>query len=179
LWAIGFDDTGRADVVRDEIARLGRDKHCLILRDMAVAARYRDGTFTLDGGPFPAVPRDHGGTLAYILAGLALAAPPLTCSALEAIYASMGATPAEVGISDAFVREVGDLMKPETSALFVLDEVGNMDAVLHGIAGLGGTVLKTNVDLERARLIQTTLSAPAVPPQPSGRGSRLQGPSGS
>jgi uncharacterized membrane protein len=32
-----------------------------------------------------------------------------------------------------------------------------MDVILHAIRGLGGTVLKTNVDLERARLIQSTL----------------------
>jgi uncharacterized membrane protein len=37
-----------------------------------------------------------------------------------------------------------------------------MDVILHRIRGLGGTVLKTNVDLERARLIQSTLAAPST-----------------
>jgi uncharacterized membrane protein len=50
-------------------------------------------------------------------------------------------------------------MKPATSALFVLDQAGDMDAILQGIRGLGGTVLKANVDLERAKLIQSTLAA--------------------
>jgi len=49
-------------------------------------------------------------------------------------------------------------MKPGTSALFVLDDDGDMDVILHTIQGLGGTVLKTNVDLERAKLIQRTLA---------------------
>ena len=31
--------------------------------------------------------------------------------------------------------------------------------ILHAIRGLGGTVLKTNVDIERARLIQSALAA--------------------
>ena len=39
LWAIGFDDTGRAAQVRDEMIRLGWEKHQLILRDIAVAVR--------------------------------------------------------------------------------------------------------------------------------------------
>ena len=52
-------------------------------------------------------------------------------------------------------------MKPGTSTLFILDQEGDMDAILQGIKGLGGTVLKTNVDLERAKLIQSTLAAPA------------------
>jgi uncharacterized membrane protein len=56
-------------------------------------------------------------------------------------------------------REVEGLIKPGTSVLFVLDEVGNMDSILRGIRGLGGTVLKTNVDIERAKLIQSTLAA--------------------
>ena len=37
-----------------------------------------------------------------------------------------------------------------------------MDVILHKLRGLGGTVLKTNVDMERARLIQSTLAAPAT-----------------
>jgi len=34
-----------------------------------------------------------------------------------------------------------------------------MDVILDSIRGLGGTILKTNVDLERARLIQSALTA--------------------
>jgi hypothetical protein len=34
-----------------------------------------------------------------------------------------------------------------------------MEVILHALRGLGGTVLKTNVDLERAKLIQATLAA--------------------
>ncbi len=67
----------------------------------------------------------------------------------------------EVGITDDFIRGVADLMKLGTSVLFVLDEVGDIDAILGGIRGLGGTVLKTDVDLERAKLIQSALSARA------------------
>jgi len=44
-----------------------------------------------------------------------------------------------------------------------------MDVILYRIRGLGGTVLKTNVDLERARLIQSTLAASAATTQPNGQ----------
>ena len=50
-------------------------------------------------------------------------------------------------------------MKPGTSALFVLDDQVDMEVFLHTIRGLGGTVLKTDMDLERATLIQSTLAA--------------------
>jgi uncharacterized membrane protein len=65
----------------------------------------------------------------------------------------------EAGISDAFVREIERLMQPGTSALFILDDAVDMKFILHAIQGLGGTVLKTNVNPERAKLIQSTLAS--------------------
>ena len=169
LWAVGFDDMGRAAQVRDEITRLGREAHALILLDVAVAVRYPDGSFTLNGEPCPVGPNIRGGTIASFLACLALGAPPLCGTAVDALLSEFGAAPVAVGISDDFVREVEGLIKPGTSVLFVLDEEGDMDAILHAIRGLGGTVLKTNVDLERAKLIQSTLAAPVDTLQPNGR----------
>ena len=66
---------------------------------------------------------------------------------------------AAAGIDVEFIDEVEKMMKPGSSALFVLDDVGDMEIILHEIQGLGGTVLKTNVDQERAKLIQSTLAA--------------------
>ena len=63
------------------------------------------------------------------------------------------------GISETFIREVQEMMKPGTSALFLLTDELDMEVVLHKIRELGGTVLKTDVDLERARLIQSALAA--------------------
>src|SRR5262249_42721224 len=95
------------------------------------------------------------------LAGLVLAAP-LTGATIGALLGSAGTAAAtHAGISEEFVREVEALMKPGTSALFVLDHEGDMGVILHAIQGLGGTVLKTNVDLKRAELIQSTLAASA------------------
>jgi uncharacterized membrane protein len=160
LWAIGFDDMGRAEQVREEITRLG-EGHCLVLLNTTVVVRYPDGSVTLNGEPFVAAIHFRGRPFASFLAALALGAPPLTGAAVGACVRGRGPVAAEVGIDDDFVREVEGLMKPGTSALFLLDQEGDMAAILQGIRSLGGTVLKTNVDLERARLIQSTLAAPA------------------
>ena len=158
LWAVGYDDMGRAAQVRAEISRLG-ERHCLVLLDTAVAVRYPDGSVTLDGEPFVIATGSRRHSFASFLAGLALAAPPLTAAAVGGLMRSTGGAAAEVGIDDAFVSEVQSLMKPGTSALFVLDREGDMEAILQGIRGLGGAVLKTNVDVKRASLIQATLAA--------------------
>ena len=156
LWAVGYDAMERAEQVRDEIDRLA-ERRCLILVDTAVAVRYADGCVTLNGEPLVA-PMTFRGPIARFLAGLALGAPPLTEAAAGAMVRSTGGTASDVGIEDGFVNEVQALMKPGTSALFVLDRECDMEAILQGIRGLGGTILKTNVNLDRAKLIQSTLA---------------------
>jgi uncharacterized membrane protein len=177
LWAIGFDDAEGAHRARDEIARLGWEtggvKAHLILEDMAVVVRHPDGSFSLDREPFPAATNILGCSAVGFLIGLVLAAP-LAGAAIGALVGGVGtaASAAAVGIGEDFVREVEGMMRPGTSALFVLDDVGNLDVILHAIRGLGGTVLRTNVDRERAKLIQSTLAAgPADAAGPTGRNS--------
>ena len=93
------------------------------------------------------------------LAGLVLAAP-LAGAAIGALLGSAGTVAASrTGISEAFILNVAAMMKPATSALFILVDELDMEVVLHQIRGLGGTVLKTNVDRERAKLIQSALAA--------------------
>ncbi len=164
LWAIGYDDMGRADEVRDTISRLGwgtgHGGKYLILLDIVVVVRHPDGSFTFDKKPLSGVNNILGCTLVGFLAGLVLAAP-LAGAIIGAVVGGVGtaALVASAGIGDDFIRKVEAMMKPGTSALFVLDEEGDMETILHAIRGLGGTVLKTNVDLERAKLIQSTLTA--------------------
>jgi uncharacterized membrane protein len=161
LWAIGYEDMKRAATVRERITELGWDKHYLILQEVAVVVRNPDGSFTLDREAFPVASNIAGTTLVGLLAGLVLGVP-LTGVAVGAMVGGAGsAFSTSVGIADEFVRDVERLMKPGTSALFVLDSEGDMDVILRAIRGLGGTVMKTNVDVERARLIQSTLNASA------------------
>src|SRR6266542_1610999 len=160
LWAVGYDDMERADQVRDELTQFGwgagQAGKYLILLDIAVVVRHPDGSFTFDRKPFPRVGNVLACSVAGFLAGLVVAAP-LTGAMVGGLGTATMA--AEAGIGDDFVREVQGLMKPGTSALFVLDNEGDMEMILQTLRGLGGTVLRTNVDLERAQLIQSTLAA--------------------
>ena len=163
LWAIGYDDIDRADAVRDEITKLAWDPgnagKYLILTDIAVVRRQADGSFTLNREPFPGAANILSCAAVGFLAGLVVAAP-LTGATVGAFVGGVGTATmaAQSKISAEFVQEVEKMMKPGTSALFVLDAEGDMDVILHAIRGLGGTVLKTNVDLDRAKVIQSTLA---------------------
>ena len=72
LWAVGYDDAGRANQARDEIIRLGWHKHYLILDDVAVVVRHTDGSFTLDREAFPAASNVLGCSVVGLHAGLVL-----------------------------------------------------------------------------------------------------------
>jgi uncharacterized membrane protein len=163
LWVIAYDDMQRAFQTRDRIAELGwgtgHAAKYIVLLDIAVVVRQLDGTFTVDRRSFPGVANILTCTAVGLLAGLVVAAP-LVGAALGAMIGAAGtiSTIAAHEIGAPFIREIEKSMKPGTSALFVLDEDGDIDMILHTLQGLGGTVLKTNVDPQRAKLIQSTLA---------------------
>src|SRR5262249_24631891 len=165
-WAIGYDDREGADRVRHEITGLGWDKPYLLLEDVAVVVRHRDGSFAVDREPFPAVPNILSWTAVGFVAGLVPAAPLVGAAAGAVLGGAGAAVAAGVGIGEDFIHDVESMMKPGTSALFVLDDEGDLDVILHAIRGLGRGGLKDNVDLERAKLIQATLAGTS---QSSGR----------
>ena len=137
----------------------------LMTDDVAVVVRHPDGSFTFDRKAFPAASNVLGCSVVGFLAGLVVGAP-LVGATIGAMVGGAGsvAVLASVGIGDDFIGEVKAMMKPGTSAIFVLDDEGDMDVILHKIRGLGGTVLKTNVDREHAQLIQSTLAAASTQP---------------
>jgi len=131
------------------------------LEHMAVVVRDLDGSFRLDRERFPHLGNIAGCSLVGFLAGLAVLAP-FPGAALGALVGGAGsALAARAGIAEAFIREVEGLMKPGTSALFLLDVGGDLDVVDYRIRGLGGTILKTNVNPERAKAVQAALAAPS------------------
>lgn len=161
MWAVGYDNMERANQVRDEIAKLGWVDNRLLLTDLVVVVRHLDGSFALDREHFPTSSNIMGASAVGFLAGLVVGVP-IVGAAIGAMVGGAGTAmhAMSAGIADDFVTDVQRLMKPGTSAIFVLDSEGDMDVILHRIRGLGGTVLKTNVDVERARLIQAALAAP-------------------
>jgi uncharacterized membrane protein len=161
LWAIGYDDAIQAERTRAQVTELAAGKNLLLL-DVAILTRTADGSYTLNREPFPVTSNVLAGGRLGFLAGLSLAAP-MTGAAIGALLGTSASTVANaVGMEDAFIRDVQRLMKPGVSALLVLNDQGDLEVILQRIRGLGGKVLKTNVDLERAKLIQTTLSAEQV-----------------
>jgi uncharacterized membrane protein len=167
LWAIGYEDLGGAERARETISNLGWNSgdvaKYLVLEDIAVVVRHADGTFTIDRAPLSAIANITGCTAVGLLAGAVVAAP-LIGAAIGALVGSIGTAigAAAEHVDSEFIREVEQMMKPGTSALFMLDHQGDLEVILHTIQGLGGTVLKTNVSPELAQLIQSSLGTKPI-----------------
>jgi uncharacterized membrane protein len=159
LWAIGYEDPALAQKTREELCYLGGARQSLLLLDIAILTRHADGSYALDRQPFPMTGNVLGGGTLGFIAGLALAVP-MTGAAIGALMGCAASTVAnKLGMERAFVDAVKSLVQPGSCAVLVLDDDGDMESILPAIQGLGGTVLKTNVDVNRARLIQSTLLA--------------------
>ena|SRR6516164_5052821 len=96
----------RANQVREEIVRLGWDKHYLFLQDIAVVVRYPDGSFTLNREKFPVAANIVGSGVVGFIAGLVVGAP-ITGTTIGAMVGGAGSTVAvstSVGIGDDLSR---------------------------------------------------------------------------
>ena len=66
---------------------------------------------------------------------------------------------AKYGITDGFVRQVGGMIQPGQSAVFLLAESDEPAKVAEHFRGYGGTILHTTLRLEQAKQLQQVLSA--------------------
>lgn len=161
LWAIGFDDAGRAREFRAELLRV-ESLHGMHVNDAIVITRRSDGSFTDERDCTPSVTGGMAGfgLLGFIVGLVVL--QPLGGAVIGAALggAAVGAARLTGGIDEDFVRDVQAAMRPGTSALFLLTTTNNPDAVERDIRGIGGTVLKTNVTPELERRVREALAEP-------------------
>lgn len=154
LIAIGYDDDTTAVEAMDEVERLRRD---LGIDADAVAAiiRSKDGrlrTITNQhvGGRFVA------GVFWGSLFGFLFFVPFLSMTVGAGMVALMG-TIAKSGIDQQFQDQVRDMLKPGTSALFMIVEKVAPDRVTDALSGFGGSVLKTSLSVNVTKQITDEL----------------------
>ncbi|MDH5314631.1 MAG: DUF1269 domain-containing protein, partial [Actinomycetota bacterium] len=82
-----------------------------------------------------------------------------------AVGAGMGAVMGKVaksGIDEGFQNQVRDMLKPGTSALFIVFEKVTADKALEALSKFGGTVLKTSLSGEATAEINKELHGEAA-----------------
>jgi uncharacterized membrane protein len=169
LVAIGYPDETTATAAADEVQRLAED---LIIEPDAVAVVSRDGK-----GHYHTTTNHHGvaggatwGMFWGLLFGLLFFIPVFGMAIGAGLGALMGKVE-KTGIDAQFQRQVRDMIKPGTSALFLIVGQVTPDKAVRALSKFGGTVLKSSLSDKAEAELQSALHGSSATPQPAATGS--------
>jgi uncharacterized membrane protein len=155
LIAIGYPDETTAYEAEKEAQRLAHD---LILEPEAIAAivRTEDGKFRVTTNHHAVAGGASWGMFWGMLFGLLFFVPFFGMAIGAGLGALMGKLEGS-GIDKEFQEQVRDLMKPGTSALFMIIDKATPDKAVDAMSKYGGTVLKTSLSKEAEAELQKAL----------------------
>jgi len=180
LIVVGFQGTHRAAEVLNQVLDLNADWAVdLHLEDAVAVYRTRDGKLRVDGSMQPtskdgaawggavgaligsllALPFTGGASVA--VAAAAVGASAVTLGATGAMIGSDDASDdkAKYGISEDFVKQVGGMVQPGQSALFIRGESDAPVKIAERFRGYGGTIMRTTLRQEQAKQVQQVIGA--------------------
>jgi uncharacterized membrane protein len=161
LIAIGYPDETTADEAAAEARQLARD---LIIEPDAIAVivRDKDGDFHVHTSHHPVGAGASWGMFWGFLFGLLFFVPFFGLAIGAGLGALMGKA-SKIGLDREFEEQVRDMLKPGTSALFLMVEKVTPDKAVEAMSKFGGTVLKSSLSKEGEKELQEALhGAPAT-----------------
>lgn len=158
LIAIGYDDMTTAKAAADEVRRLSRD---LVVEPDAVAVivRDEDGEYHVTTSHHPVGAGASWGMLWGFLFGLLFFVPVFGLT----VGAGLGAVFGKIeqsGIDQDFQQQVRGMVRPGTSALFLIVEQVTADKAVDALGRFGGTVLKSSMSRGAEHELQDALHGP-------------------
>lgn len=157
LIAVAYPDKQTAETVRLRLMQLVTE-HVIEVEDAVVVDRDENGKVKLHQLYSPAAEAATGGVLWGGLIGMLFLAPLLGAVIGGAAGGVAGAM-SDPGISDRFMKELGQNLTPGGAALIVLVRKVTPDKVLPEIAGHGGEVIQTSLDDESEDRLREILEA--------------------
>ena len=160
LIAIGYPNEATAEAAADEARRLARD---LIIEPEAIAVIVRDddGKYHVHTSHNPVGRGATWGMFWGLLFGLLFFIPVFGI----AIGAGLGALMGKItksGIDREFQDQVRGMLRPGTSALFLMLDKVTPDKAVDAMSKYGGTVLKTSLSKEGEQELQEALHGRAA-----------------
>jgi uncharacterized membrane protein len=162
LIVIGYDDEATAEKAAAEVERLASD---LIIEPEAVASIVRDekGKYHVHTTHHPVAEGATWGMLWGALFGLIFFIPVFGLVVGAAFGTLFGAI-TKAGIDRNFQEKVRDMVRPGTSALFLIADKVTSDRAIEALSKFGGHVLKTSLSKQaEAELQQALYGSAGVP----------------
>ena len=152
LVVVAYPSLYKAEEVRLHLLKLQKE-YLLELEDAAIAVKQENGKIKLH----QLVNLTAGGAVSGgfwgALIGLIFLNPLLGAGA-----GAVSGALADVGVNDAFMKELAAQLQPGHSALFVLFRNATVDKALDELRGTGGTVLKTSLSHEDEAKLREVLA---------------------
>lgn len=155
LIAIGYDDETTASLAEQEVQRLAQD---LVIQPDAVAVivRTQDGKYKVSTSHHPVGVGATWGMFWGLLFGVLFFVPVFGMAVGAGLGALMGKIE-KTGIDKEFQQQVRDMVKPGTSALFLVVEKVTPDKAIEGLRQYGGIVLKSSLSKDAEQELQQAL----------------------
>jgi uncharacterized membrane protein len=164
LVVIAFPSEAKAEEVRTKILELQKD-YLIELGDAAIAVKQPDGSIRLNQLINTTAAGAVSGTFWGTLIGLIFLVP-LVGAAIGAASGALGGWLTDVGVNDAFMKEVAESLQPGNAALFLLIRKLTTDKVLEDLKGVGGKVLRTSFDHTKEDALRNALAGVSQAVQP-------------
>ena len=160
LIAIGYDNESTAAEAAEEVRRLSRD---VIIEPDAVAVISRDaqGEYRVTTNHHPVGAGASWGMFWGLLFGTLFFVPVFGLPVGAGLGALVGKIE-KVGIGKELAERVRDMVKPGTSALFLVIERATPDQAVDALSSYGGTVLVTPLSHEQENALQQALRGGGV-----------------
>jgi uncharacterized membrane protein len=160
LIVIVYPTESKAEEVRQTL--LGLQKEYVIkLGDAVIATKTDAGKIKLNQLINTTTTGAVSGSFWGLLVGV-LFLNPLLGVAAGAASGALGGALTDVGISDAFMKDLSDSIQPGNAALFLLIEEMTADKVLKQVQGFGGVVLRTSLDETKEQVLRDALQRASV-----------------
>jgi len=155
LVVIGFNEENKAFELRAELAKLQKE-YLIDMEDVVVVTKNEKGKVKLhEATNLTAAGAVSGGFWGMLIGMIFL--NPLAGAALGAGAGALSGKFTDLGINDSFIKELGETLTPESSALFVLVRKVTPDKVLEALKGFGGKVLKTSLTADKEETLREAL----------------------
>jgi uncharacterized membrane protein len=155
LVVIGFDDEHKAFEMRAELAKLQKE-YLIEMEDVVVVTKDDKGKVKLHQAVNLTAAGAVGGAFWGTLIGM-IFLNPLVGAAVGAGAGAMSGKLRDIGISDNFIKELGETRRNSTSAIFVLVRKATPDKVLEELKGFKGKVLKTSLTKDKEEELREVL----------------------
>ena len=155
LVVIGFDDENKAFEMRAALAKLQKE-YLIEMEDVVVVTKDDKGKVKLHQAVNLTAAGAMGGTFWGMLIGM-IFLNPLLGAAVGAGAGALAGKLRDIGISDDFMKELGQTFQPSTSALFVLVRKATPDKVLEELKGFKGKVMKTSLTKDKEEELREVL----------------------